>query len=356
MDDNPLAGRQAGRQAGKQAGRNLTLDIYKGLLIVLVVLRHVLQYSVSDEGGILTNFIWAVQMPGFMLVAGYFAARKVDSWRGVGQRILLSAQHYALPFFSWFILINCLLRGGYGRNPITAVSMLLTHVDGGLWFLWVVFILSIVTTLANKMLMGVNGKILKTAAVLIICFSLLAGVGLALGINFLGIKYILYYAVFYGFGWLVKWTEDWWKQWWPKVSNVAVTVALIFFLAIVFNYDLYHAPDNLNGIALRCIAGFTGNLVLLWCCGRYEIQLEKTRIGWIGMYTLEIYATHMYVNNLMEKGSSFFTVGGFGNFIASLILTVLFTAIIIAVFKSIPAVDFVLYGKKLKKAENQLIA
>lgn len=31
--------------------RNRTLDIYKGLLIVLVVLRHVLQYSVSDERG-----------------------------------------------------------------------------------------------------------------------------------------------------------------------------------------------------------------------------------------------------------------------------------------------------------------
>lgn len=31
--------------------RNKTLDIYKGLLIVLVVLRHALQFSVSDEGG-----------------------------------------------------------------------------------------------------------------------------------------------------------------------------------------------------------------------------------------------------------------------------------------------------------------
>ncbi len=31
--------------------RNIILDIYKGLLIVFVVLRHVLQYSVSDEGG-----------------------------------------------------------------------------------------------------------------------------------------------------------------------------------------------------------------------------------------------------------------------------------------------------------------
>ena len=317
-------------------------------LIVLVVIRHVLQYSVSDEGGILTNFIWAVQMPGFMLVAGYFSARKVDSWSTVGKRILLSAQHYALPFFSWFILINCLLLGAYDRNPVTAVSTLLTHVDGGLWFLWVVFVLSIMATLANYMLMGGKGKILRMAVVLIICFGLLTGVGIAFGINFLGIKYILYYAVFYGFGWLLKWTEEWWKQWWPKVSSIIIAIALIVFLAIIFNYDLYHAPDNLIGIALRCIAGFNGNLVLLWYCSKYEGQLNRLNLGWIGMYTLEIYATHMYVNNLMEMNSGFFTVAGFANFVASLILTVLFTLIIIAVFKSIPAMDFVFYGKRQK--------
>lgn len=42
MDDNL----QASKQASKQ-GRNRTLDIYKGLLIILVVIRHVLQYSVT---------------------------------------------------------------------------------------------------------------------------------------------------------------------------------------------------------------------------------------------------------------------------------------------------------------------
>ena len=337
--DKPFAGR-----------RNLTLDIYKGILIVLVFLRHVLQYSVSDEGGILTNFIWAVQMPGFMLVAGYFAARKEATWSAVSKRILFSAQHYALPFFSWFILINCFLRGGYDRNPITAVSTLLTHVDGGLWFLWVIFILCSVITLANYTLTSGKSKILKTAAVLIICFGLLAGLGIAFGINFLGIKYILYYAVFYGFGWLMRWTENWWKNWWPKVSNIFVALALIVFLAIVYNYDLYHAPDTIIGIALRCLAGFAGNLVLLWCCGKYEGQLANMNFGWIGMYTLEVYVTHMYVNNLMEMSGDFFTTTGFGNFVASLILTVFFTVIIIAVFKSIPIIDFVLYGKKEKRA------
>lgn len=49
--------------------RNRTLDIYKGILIVLVVLRHVLQYSVSDEGG--TNKLY---------LGGSDARIYADSW------------------------------------------------------------------------------------------------------------------------------------------------------------------------------------------------------------------------------------------------------------------------------------
>ena len=356
MNSNQADNLLASKQASSSAPRNLTLDVYKGLLIALVVIRHVLQYSVADEGGILTNFIWAVQMPGFMLVAGYFAARKVDSWSAVGKRILLSAQHYAVPFFSWFILVNCLLLGNYDRNPLTAIMMLSNRVDRGLWFLWVVFVLSIVATFANYTLGKEKVGILKTAVVLIVCFGVLAGLGIAFGINSLGIKFILYYAIFYGFGWIAHKTEDWWKTWWPSIENAVVAVALFIFLAIVYNFDLYHAADNVVGIVFRCVAGFTGNLVLLWCCSRYEDRLSKMKFGWIGMYTLEIYTTHMYVNSLMKAGNTnrFFTVPGFANFLFSLLLTVVFTAIIIAVFKIIPAFDFIFYGKKAKKTTSAI--
>lgn len=337
-------------QTNKQTERNVTLDVYKGVLITLVVLRHVLQYSVSDEGGILTNYIWAVQMPGFMLVSGYFSGRQVNNMRALGKRIVLSAQHYALPFFSWHILINCLLLGKFDRNPGRALLSILAHVDGGLWFLWVIFILSIITTMANVTMSFENCRVIKTAFVLLICFGLIGTAGFFYGINFFGIKFILYYAIFYGFGWLLKWTEAWWKQWWPKISNISVTIALVIFLAVVFNYDLYNSPDNLKGITLRCIAGFTGNLVLLKVCRKYEDVLDhRLKLGWIGLYTLEIYASHMPVNNLMQKGDPFFTLSGFGNFLASLTLTVLFTIIIIIFFKSIPAADYIFFGKKQKR-------
>ena len=315
-----------------------------------MVIRHVLQYSVSDEGGILTNFIWAVQMPGFMLVAGYFSAREISDGKSVGKRIVKSAEHYALPFFSWFLLISCLLLGDFDRNPAKALTTLLNRVDYGLWFLWVVFVLSIIATLCNRAYSCGRGRIIKTGAVLVFCVGILSAVGIKIGINFLGIKFIFYYAVFYGFGWLAHWTQGLWNKWWPKVRNIVAVLSLMVFIAIIYNYDLYHCGDDLISIGLRCIAGFTGNFVLLWVCQRYEKQLDKAKLGWIGRYTLEIYATHMYVNGLMkaDNGYGFFTVVGFGNFFISFVLTIVFTVIIIAVFKSIPVTNFLLYGKREK--------
>ena len=333
--------------------RNRTLDVYKGVLIVLVVLRHVLQYSVADEGGILTNFIWAVQMPGFMLVAGYFAARKIDSLQYAGKRILLSAQHYALPFLSWFLLIEVMLLGKNGRNPITGLTHLLNHVDSGLWFLWVVFALSIVSVLMNLALFSKRGKVIKAGAVFVACFGVLALIGKLVSLNFLGIKYILYYAIFYGFGWLVKWTENWWRKSAQKFENTVAFLCLIVFLGIVFNFDLYHTSDGVMSIAARVIAGFTGNVIILVICSKYEPILRRIKLDKLGMYTLEVYATHMCVNNLMEMGQGFFTAVGFGNFTCSLILTVVFTTVIIATFKAIPAADFIFYGKRQKKHKQK---
>lgn len=327
--------------------RNKTLDVYKGLLIICVVFRHTLQYSVFDEGGILTNFIWAVQMPGFMLAAGYFSTRVITSICDTGKRILLSVQHYALPFFSWFILIDIMLLGKYVRNPIAGAGYLLNHVDGGLWFLWVVFMLSIVAILCNLTLSSEKMRYIKLLSVAAIYFALLLVVGVVCGVNFLGIKYILCYAVFYGFGWFAKWTKGWWKQWWDGISGIVRFICLAVFLSIVFHFDLYRSSDNILSIFLRFIAGITGNLVLLGVCQKYENVLKKGKMDWLGMYTLEIYATHMCVNNLMmtENRRGFFTISGFQNFSISLVLTITFTIIIIAAFKSIPIADLIFYGK-----------
>ena len=319
------------------------------MLIILVVVRHVLQYSVTDEGGILTNIIWAIQMPGFMLVSGYFSARNVESTHEISKRIVGSMQHYALPFLSWWFLVNVLLLGDFDRNVLTAANHIAFHVDSGMWFLWVVSILSIIATICNYISsQNTSYLAVKTSAAALVMLGILGIIGILFDIRFIGIKFILYYSVFYGSGWFLRKTQDIWKPFIDKYSSLITFVAIVCFSAIVFNYDLYHCEDNSISIAIRCIAGFSGNIVLLWGANKYKYNLERVRLDHIGLYTLEIYTTHMYVNGLMGAGntSGFFTVTGFANFTVSLILTIIFTVILTMIIKSIPFANFLLYGKR----------
>lgn len=77
-------------------------------------------------------------------MSGYFSFREVKN----GQKLLAgyrkSAERYLLPFLAWFVLISVLLLGDYERNVLTVLSSLAWRVDGGLWFIWVVFILSLI--------------------------------------------------------------------------------------------------------------------------------------------------------------------------------------------------------------------
>ena len=120
------------------------------------------------------------------------------------------------------------------------------------------------------------------------------------------------------------------------------------FAAIAFNVNLYLIDDNLVGIALRFIAGVTGNYVIYYVIRKIVPQLQKVKLEWLGMYTLEIYVTHMYTNHLFSKVANnvFFTVTGFTTFTVSLICTVVLTGIVIVVLKCIPATNYLFYGKR----------
>lgn len=96
-------------------------------------------------------------MPGFMLISGYFSFRKVENKKKLMNSYRKSVERYLLPFFSWFILISVLLLGNYERNVLKGLDILVWRVDGGLWFIWVVFVLSLIMGLCNLVLGKVRG-------------------------------------------------------------------------------------------------------------------------------------------------------------------------------------------------------
>ena len=167
-------------------------------------------------------------------------------------------------------------------------------------------------------------------------------------INFLGIKFILYYGLFYGLGWFIRWTQSFWEKQETVFYDTVAFICICIFATIAFNVNLYLIDDNLVGIMLRFVAGATGNYVLYYVVKKLVSQLQKIKMDWIGMYTLEIYVTHMYTNHLFSKvaNDAFFTVPGFTTFTVSLICTVVLTEIVIIVLKSIPATNYLFYGKR----------
>lgn len=356
MGDNLQASKQASKQnyydiiVGQK--RNKTLDCYKGVLIVLVVLGHIFEYSVSDwNHNILQNLIWAVQMPGFMLVSGYFSFREVENRRKLMVSYRKSAERYLLPFLTWFVLISVLLLGNYEHNVLTGLSSLAWRVDGGMWFIWVVFVLSLLMGLCNLIRGKVNGFVKQLVAVAMTvgaCYGILLAMAKLTSVDFLGIKFILYYGLFYGLGWLIRWAQPVWEKQKTNFYDTMAFICICIFAAITFNVNLYLIDDNLMGIMLRFIAGATGNYVIYYVAKKQAPQLQRVKAEWIGMYTLEIYVTHMYTNHLFSKGANdaFFTVSGFTTFTLSLVCTVVLTGIIIVVLKSIPATNYLFYGKR----------
>ena len=83
-------------------------------------------------------------MPGFMLVSGYFSFREVESGKKLIVGYRKSIERYLLPFVTWFIMISVLLLGDYEHNVLMGLISLASGVDRGLWFIWVVFMLSLI--------------------------------------------------------------------------------------------------------------------------------------------------------------------------------------------------------------------
>lgn len=326
------------------------LDNCKGILIILVVTRHVLQYSVSDEGGLLTNIIWAIQMPGFMMISGYFSKKLVKTQVQMLDYLKKYTIHYLVPFLSWWFIVSVIMLGRNNRNIIKSTAELFERVDRGMWFLWVLFIMSIIFTFVNYFMnkKKLISKVIGLVSIIVIFFLVAVFVMKTMGSDAFGLKLIIFYFGYFYIGWLFcSYREQILIFLSEKKINIVSGIGLCCFVYIILNYNLY-TSSGMVSIIIRYWAALSGMIILLCVCRKYEELLCNLKISMLGKYTLEIYVTHMYVNNLFfdSSGGGLFSMSGFFTFLASWFCTILFSILIIIVIKSVPIAEFLLFGKK----------
>ena len=128
--------------------RNKELDIAKGIAAWLVIWGHTIQYCYAGDTGFYENivfrFIYGFHMPFFMIISGYLfwkSCRKSDL-EGIIKKQFI---HIVYPLFVWNGIDGiCMLL--YKRMEIQSFEDVFRLVYAslkGLWFLWSIFIISV---------------------------------------------------------------------------------------------------------------------------------------------------------------------------------------------------------------------
>lgn len=276
--------------------RDERYDFYKGLLIIGIVLGHVLTALQSGEGSTfwIHQFVRTYDLPMFAFISGIFL-RESCVKRSAFKNILNKVGGILLPALIWGELF-ALIGGRFVPDT------------GGLWFLFSIFISSIIVILINC---------LKNIALRVACF----------GIVIILLHTIIVDPFMTGFLLAPMVVGYYYKE---IVFKIRKTLSinnqklLLFFLTYSFilaqcfwksDYSIWSLGCNVFknnmyvsnsiGIMYRFVIGMLGSIVmkklfdtiLIWINAddREECKkMKKTIIQW-GQSTLEIYILHAWL-------------------------------------------------------------
>ncbi|MGY4408001.1 fucose 4-O-acetylase-like acetyltransferase [Bradyrhizobium sp. USDA 3315] len=125
--------------------RDLALDFAKGVLIILVIVGHLIQYILYRDEGFWDSpcfkWIYMFHMPLFMAISGYLACRALLR-KSLAQAVGDRAMRLLLPMLFWCALLETAKLAVLPRAPDASGDILpvLNDVAGTYWFIWAAFV------------------------------------------------------------------------------------------------------------------------------------------------------------------------------------------------------------------------
>ena len=338
-----------------------TLDIYKGLAILLVVVGHLAQSATPDfDRSLLFKGIYMFHMPLFFFVCGMVYSLKGSglSAKGLGESVGKRAQQLLLPFFAWYVV------GYFITNSQLPFGQYMVRLwkspDYGLWFLWVLFVFSCVADCGRFFAVATR---IPLWIFLILAWAVLFH--LRTDHSALGIGLIAYHMPFFVAGIFHKEMRNAVSESFAKPFIAACTLA---FPVLAYQWDRVHPPEV--GLALQSAYSLpmpAGTYSLYLALG-YAYQIVPAIVGivvffvgaraftatggadprltrilsFVGQRTLEIYAIHFYMIQF-----AYFNASPLMNGLVSLIMATLLSILIADyLLKPNKIVAFIMFGKR----------
>lgn len=270
-------------------------DNLKGLLILLVVLGHYVEYAMPLMPSLsrVWTAIYSFHMPAFVLVSGYFLGKSKRNPveripKVLGLYVLMQVLYAIRPFF-------------YGKG----VNVELAFPKYGCWFLLFLaygYVLAYFLKIEKKQWIFAG----TLAAALLIGFDTSVGREWGIGQSFYFMPYLIGGACF-DVDKVIEWSK---KHLWIGISGFLLLQAGMFFAQnfVWFHRKIFRGIENFGELAENPVAGAAGRavgymiavLLVIFLLG--FIPRKKTILSVIGRHTLIIYLTHTFmIKNLLPE-------------------------------------------------------
>ncbi len=341
--------------------RNKTVDILRGIAMLMVVLGHTVTGStVNSESSFLYNIIWTIQMPLFMLISGYVIkySRPVSTGAGLGRYVIKKTLAYLLPWAVWTFLIRGLI---FGRTFVFDIKALAYHMDVSYWFLFSLWTIALVFGLSQFVAEKASkskGWLLKLMILgftYVVGMAALAAIGLTMGLSFFCLKLTLYYMPFFFAGFLYGYLEDLLSRIkaWSFIKECAVAVALVVWMVLLNQFVFFTMGETIVEIAIRAIVSLTGCIAI---CGLVSGAISisgdgtgavKRFLYFVGTHSLEVYLIHYLTLGMVELNPvpEFASAAGLGLIALNFVLTAGVTCLIAYLLSKNKVLKGALFGK-----------
>lgn len=254
------------------------LDYIRGIAMLMVVMGHVLLFSLKIEHTALMAIISICEMPLFFAVSGYLAHKeREDNFKETLVRLLLRSRTLLVPLVVWSILTNVC----YGN-----VGWSLSFVyRGGYWFFLALWWCDVLNTFAvytsKKIKFGMVGDLVLYCSVYaVILLGRVKNIDLD---GMLPIQNVQYYFPFFVLGLLMR------KY---KIVNDVVLNKYSYAVGALLLIIGWYFSTIESFVIWFVAAG--GAVVVMWMvCREISSELKVARVlSIVGKNTLPIYAIH----------------------------------------------------------------
>ena len=299
-----------------------SIDYLKGIAIMLVVLGHTIQMMKGSDAAYhdrLFNYIYSFHMPVFMFVSGYVSYKACVSMNDIKKR----AYQLLLPFFFFPLASSLCFKGQFNTSTY---YHLIERPDSGLWFFYVLFIISTLFTVCqfghqllsggrnNDVIDKFNPQLITKLLLIVglFMFALFSVFALWLrkdSSNDYGTALLARHSIFYMSDLITKIYSDkiivFLKRNW-------LWLILLWLIMATF-WELEHKPTFIQTPNLAVEMGyyyltaFAGILMMMAVCIRFVKQEGSGNVvvmmASIGKMTLGIYAIHLsFLLRLVYEG------------------------------------------------------